>query len=122
MSSAAEGLFASIYTDEHVTPDLVRALRRRGYTAQSADEARMRNCSDKEQLAYATEHGMALLTFNVADFAVLAAEWYAEGREHAGIILSEQLGRRQFGELLRRTLRLLDTFTAEELRNCVVYI
>lgn len=122
MPSTTARLFASIYTDEHVTPDLARALRQRGYIAQSANMAGMRGRSDWEQLVYAAEHGMALLTFDVADFAALAAVWYAESQEHAGIILSEQLGRRQFGELLRRMLRLLDSLTAEELRNSVVYL
>lgn len=65
-------------------------------------------------------HDMALLTFNVADFVALAAKWYAEGREHAGIILSEQLSRRRFGTLLRLALRLLDDLTSEELRNSVI--
>jgi hypothetical protein len=42
-------------------------------------------------------------------------------RSHAGIIVSQQLSR-QYGVLLNRTLRLLDTMTAEELRNNLVHL
>jgi hypothetical protein len=63
---------------------------------------------------------MALLTYNIEHFVSLSQSWYLVGREHAGIILSEQFSQRQFGELLRRVLRILNHWTADELRNQVV--
>ena len=115
-------LFVSLYTDEDVTSDLALALRRRGYTAQSTVEADNGEFSDEAQLAYATEHGMAILTYNIQDFVSLAQTWFLAGRQHCGIILSEQFRQDQFGELLRRILRLLNHWTADELNNQIVFL
>jgi hypothetical protein len=115
-------LFIALYTDEDVTPDLAPALRRRGYVAQSAAEAGNTEILDEAQLTYAAEKRMALLTYNLQHFIPLAQAWYLAGREHAGIILSEQFSQRQFGELLRRVLRLLNCWTADEMRNQLVFL
>ena len=71
--------------------------------------------SDEQQLARASERGYALLTFNRDDFVALARRWAEEGRERAGIVISEPLGRRQLGELLTRVLRLIDSVPASEM-------
>lgn len=115
-------LFASIYTDEDVGPHLAPALRRRGHEARSTEEVANLENADEAQLTYATTHGMGILTYNAQDFIPLAHRWYLAGRAHAGIILSEQFSRRQFGELLRRVLRLLDRLTADELYNQIVFL
>jgi hypothetical protein len=122
MSQPAESLFVALYTDEDVTDDLASALRRRGYDAQSTAEAGNLSLSDEDQLRYATERGKALFTYNIKDFISLAHQWNDQGIEHAGIILSEQFSQRQFGELLRRLLRLLDTLTADEMRQQIIYL
>jgi hypothetical protein len=44
----------------------------------------------------------------------LFKERYQEGREHSGVIVTNQI---PLGEMLRRTLRLLNTLTADEIRN-----
>ncbi len=94
-------------------------LRAHGFEAASAAEWGTLGVTDEEQLARASESGYALLTFNRDDFVALGRRWYDEGREHAGIVISEQLGRRHLGELLRRALRLIDAVTADEMRNTV---
>jgi predicted nuclease of predicted toxin-antitoxin system len=122
MAHDPQRVFAAIYTDEDVGPHLAPALQRRRYTAQSTVEAGNFENSDEAQLIYATAQGMAFLTYNIQDFIPLARSWYLAGREHAGIILSEQFSQRQFGELLRRVLRLLDRLTADELYNQVIFL
>jgi predicted nuclease of predicted toxin-antitoxin system len=122
MPPHAPRLFVALYTDEDVTADLAPALRWRGYTAQSTAEAGQDEMSDEAQLAYATEQGMAIFTYNAQDFIPLARLWSTIGREHAGIILSEQFSQRQFGELLRRILRLLDRLSADEMHNRIVFL
>jgi predicted nuclease of predicted toxin-antitoxin system len=122
MVAEAPRLFVAIYTDEDVTTDLAPALRRRGYTAQSTAEVGNFRTPDEAQLTFATERGMALLTSNAQDFIPLARSWYRDGREHAGIVISEQMSQRRFGELLRRVLRLLDALTAEEMHNRIVFL
>lgn len=67
-------------------------------------------------------HGLVLLTFNQCDYALIARRWAAEGRRHAGILLSDQFPRRQLGELLRRVLKFLDTVPAGEMINVVRYL
>jgi hypothetical protein len=44
------------------------------------------------------------------------------GRPHAGIIVSRQLGGRDYGLLLQRMLRLLNHFTAEEMVGNFVHL
>lgn len=122
MAQSLPRLFVGLYTDEDVTSDLAPALRRRGYAAQSAVEAGMRENTDEAQLTYAAEREMALLTYNVQHFLPLAQTWYLTGRDHAGIVLSEQFSQRQFGELLRRVLRLLNSWTADEMKSKIVFL
>jgi hypothetical protein len=114
--------FVALSTDEDVTADLAPALRLRGYTAQSTAEAGNTEISDKAQLIYAAEHGMAILTYNTRHFISLARMWYVSRREHAGIIVSEQFSQRQFGELLQRVLRLLNQLIADEIHNRVIFL
>ncbi len=121
-SSEARQPFIALYTDEDVTSDLAPAQRRRGYTAESTAEAGNLEVLDEFQLSHATERGMAIFTCNAQDFIPLARAWYFAGREHAGIIISEQFSRRQFGELLRRVLRLLNGVTADEMHNQILFL
>jgi hypothetical protein len=65
-------------------------------------------------LAYALSQGRAVLTCNISHFASLFDEYWQGGREHYGIVVSEQL---PIGEMLRRALNLLNSVTADEMRN-----
>lgn len=82
----------------------------------------MDTAADEEQLGFAAKENRAILTFNIRDFAPLHEHWSAAGRPHAGIIVSQQLGSRQYGLLLARMLRLLDQFSADQMRNNVVHL
>ena len=54
---------------------------------------------------------------------MLARQYAVAGRSHPGVIISaEQFSRRRFSELLRLTLRVMNTLTADEVRNAVVYL
>jgi hypothetical protein len=59
---------------------------------------------------------------NIRDFAPLHEHWQRTGRAHAGIIVSQQLGSRQYGILLKRILRLLDHFTSAEMVGNFVHL
>lgn len=115
-------LFIQLYTDEHISPLIAQTLRRRGFVAQSAIEIGMIGRSDEEHLTYAADHSMAILTFDHVDFVRLAQQWAAVQRQHAGIIISPQFGSRQMSQLLQALSQLLDTFTANELCNQVVFL
>ena len=107
-------LFIALYVDEDVHKAFAKEIRRHGFDAISTDEENRREVSDEKQLEYATSLGRALLTHNRQDFAPMHERWLSEGREHAGIILSTRI---EIGELLRRTLRLLNQVTADDMRN-----
>ncbi len=115
-------LFASLYTDEDVTSRLAILVRQRGFDARSAQEADMIEQPDEAHLAYATTHRMVLLSFNQRDYVQIAQQWTAKGRNHAGILLSDQFTRQQLGELLRRVLRFMNTVPADEMINTVRYL
>lgn len=101
--------------DEHVWKGLTRLLAEHGYDAVSIVDVN-RSINDEPLLALATSEGRAVLTYNIKDFVPLAELWYEAGRDHAGIILSRQLPQ---GELVNRTLRLLEILGADEIHNNV---
>lgn len=117
-------LYISLYTDEDITTKLAILLRGQGYEAESWREARMGERRDEEQLAYAVSKEYALMTANTGDFVRLNQRYLTTGKHHYGIIIvPRQLKRRnRFGELLRRTLILMNTLTADEARDRVLYL
>ena len=111
-----------IYFDEDaMDSDLVAALRSRGVTVITALDAGLTEKSDDEQLAFATERGFVLYTFNIFDFYRLHTPWAGAGRDHAGMILAPQQ-RFSVGEQLRRILRLRATTTTVGMRNQVEFL
>jgi predicted nuclease of predicted toxin-antitoxin system len=106
-SPPPEALFPRPYFDRHIMARLAVNLRGHGYDVLTTEEAGKDTATDEEQLAFATAEGRAILTYNIRDFAPLHAQWQAAGRPHAGIVVSQQMGRRQYALLLQRMLRLL---------------
>jgi predicted nuclease of predicted toxin-antitoxin system len=75
--------------DEHHSPRVASQLGKDGYDVVAASERdETRNIEDSDLLAYATTDGRAVVTENASDFVPLAVRWAAEGRTHAGIILT----------------------------------
>src|ERR1022692_1801650 len=100
---------------------LVMALRSRGVPVITVLDTGLIEKADEDQLAFATERGCVLYTFNVSDFYRLHTQWLSAGREHAGMILAAQQ-RFSIGEQLRRILRLRATTTAVNMRNHVEFL
>jgi predicted nuclease of predicted toxin-antitoxin system len=119
MPNEHEGLFVSLYTDADVHGRLAGLIRKQGYSARSTVEEGNDDLSDEDQLEFASARNRAILSHNYKDFAPLHRKWQREGKHHSGIILSPQLA---LGELLRRTLRLLNYFTADEMRDSLVHL
>jgi predicted nuclease of predicted toxin-antitoxin system len=114
-SPNGDALFVRLYFDRHIMKRLAVDLRGRGYDILTTEEVGKDRASDAEQLAFATAEGRSLLTYNIRDFAPLHEQWQATGQRHAGILVSQQLGSREYGVLLQRLLRFLNHFTAEEM-------
>ncbi len=121
-SAGLEELFVRLYLDRHIMTRLAVDLRGRGYDVLTTAEAGKDTASDAEQLAFATAEHRAILTFNIRDFARLHQAWMATGQVHAGIIVSRQLGSRQYGTLLKRVLRLLNDLSGEQMRGNFVHL
>ena len=75
--------------------------------------------ADDQQLALAVSQQRALVTFNVSDFARLHEKYLADGKEHWGIILSTE---ESISVLLHRLLRLLNSVSADELKNQIRWL
>ena len=111
-----------IYIDEDaIHGALVAALRSRNVTVITASDAGLMKKPDHEHLAYATERGAVLYTFNVSDFYRLHTEWTNSGREHAGMILAPQQ-RFSAGEQLRRILQIRAVATVRSMLNRLEFL
>jgi predicted nuclease of predicted toxin-antitoxin system len=74
--------------DEQLSPQIAMLLRQAGCDVQAvADRPDLVGSSDRTLFEIAGREGRAVITNNVKDFRPLAAEWLAQGRVHAGLIL-----------------------------------
>lgn len=97
----------------------MKALRARNLDILTALEAERIAASDEQQLVFANSVGRTLFSRNTRDFVQLHGEHLNSGREHSGIVVSDQL---QVGVLIRRLLKLADTLTAEDMRNRLEFL
>lgn len=113
---------ARLYLDEDALDDDVLAgLKARGIDAITAAEAGMISRDDEDHLALAVSQGRVLYSFNGHDFYRIHSQWIAAGRDHAGIILAKQQ-RYSVGEQIRRLSLLIETLSAEDMRNRVEFL
>lgn len=103
-----------LYLDEDVDISLSIALKQKGIDVLTTQESGHARLSDIEQLEFAVSKKRAILTHNKRDFILLHKKYLIEGKEHYGIILSDQ---RPIGELLRGLSRLIFSLTAEQMKN-----
>lgn len=112
-------LFVKIYLDEDVHKRLAQALRLRSFDVVSAYEVGYQQVDDEDHLAYAATQSRAIVTFNIPDFVRLHRDYVLSGKEHWGIILSEQL---PISEMVHRLLYFLNHVTADEMKNQLRYL
>jgi hypothetical protein len=112
----------TIYFDEDAQDnDLIQALGLRGIDVIGAWAVGMRERKDEEHLRFATAQKRVLYSFNVQDYCRLHAEFLAQNRTHAGIVLAKQQ-HYSVGEQMRRFLKLVATKPAEEITNQIVFL
>lgn len=117
--STSSSLFIRLYLDEDVHKRVAIALRLRQFDVVSVHEVGRWGLTDEAQLAYAATEERTLFTYNTPDYIHLYQSWLQEGRDHAGIIVSDQLS---IGETVRRLLVLLNRVTAGEMRNRIYWL
>jgi hypothetical protein len=111
-----------LYVDEDAMDgDVIRGLRSRGIDVITAADAGMIRRSDEDHLSLAALQGRALYSFNVRDFHQIHTEWITSGRNHCGIVLTQQQ-RYSTGVQIRQLLRLIGITTAETMRNREVFL
>jgi predicted nuclease of predicted toxin-antitoxin system len=112
-------LFASLYLDENVDVLVAKLLRARGFDAVTAHERSTLGITDPEQLALAIAEGRALVTHNREHFVALHTEYLLSNQPHMGILITAM---RRPGEVANRLAHVLDTFTADEIANQLLYV
>ncbi|MEO1094447.1 MAG: DUF5615 family PIN-like protein [Cyanobacteria bacterium J06638_28] len=112
-------IFIHVYLDEDVDILIANLLRSRSFDATTARPAKQLGKTDAEQLAYATSQRAAILTHNRTDFEELAQQYFDTARSHSGIIVAV---RRPYTEIVKRLLTILDSTTADEMGNQILYI
>jgi len=105
--------------DEHIWSYLAKILREQGFDVIHVNEVNLDATPDEEILQFAAGEQRAVVTFNVRDFVPLSIQYYEDGKEHYGVVISKEMGH---GELRRRVTKLLQGVTAEELMNAVRYL
>ena len=105
--------------DEHIWAYLAKILREQGFDVIHVTEAGLVATPDQEIMEFAVSQHRAVVTFNIKDFIPITIQYYADGKEHYGVVVSNQLSR---GELQKRVIKLLKSITAEELMNCVRFL
>ncbi len=109
----------TVYLDEDVPSSFAQALINRGVDVITTQQAKNLRQSDANQLVYATAEKRAILTHNKRDFILLHNEYIQSGKEHTGIIVSDQL---PTGVLLKRFMRLWFSIKDTDMKNRIEFL
>ncbi len=112
-------IFIHVYLDEDVDVLVATLLRFRGFEATTAHQAGQLGKTDAEQLEYAVSQKVTILTHNRTDFEDLAREYFEQEKLHYGIIVAD---RNPYQEIVQRLLTILNSTTADEMENQILYI
>ncbi len=112
-------IFASLYTDEDIANLVATLLRARGLDILTTIDAEMTGYSDEQQLAYAASHERCILTHNRVYFERLHLSYIQTGQQHSGIIVTPQ---NNGYEIAQRVGIILNTLTADEVFNQILYV
>ena len=105
--------------DEQIWVYLATLLREQGFDVYHVNEVGLDHTPDPEIFRVAVENHQAIVTFNIKDFIPLASQYFKDGKEHYGVVVSYQIPQ---GELQRRVTKLLQSVSAEELKNSVRFL
>ncbi len=77
----------ALLLDEMLSGAIAEQLRAQDVdTVAVVEHLQLVGTPDEELLVHAAGQGRVLVTANVADFAAIATDWRAAGREHAGLV------------------------------------
>ncbi|TKB75932.1 MAG: hypothetical protein E8D46_00860 [Nitrospira sp.] len=94
-------------------------MRARGIDAHNVYDLRQQGWSDAALLQSSAANGRVFVTHNIRDFMALHHTYLAQGRFHAGIVVTPM---RPIGTLLTRLMTLHETTTVEEMSNTLRFL
>ena len=103
------------YLDEHVDPDIAKALRRRDVDVLTAQQARQHATQDVVLLRTAAAAGRVFVSQD-RDALRLAAQ----GEPHAGVVYAPQ--GTPIGNMIRGLMLIYDVLDAEEMAGHIEFI
>jgi predicted nuclease of predicted toxin-antitoxin system len=104
------------HLDEHVDPDIARALRRYGIDVTTTVDAGLRTDDDLAHLDFIRREGRVVVTHDV-DFLRYASQ----SSDHPGIAYCH-MGARLMGEIIRSLILIYEVLTPEEMAGHVEYL
>lgn len=111
-----------LYLDEDmIKKALIKALRNAEINLITTSEVNNLRSPDPEQLIYATQQERVIYTYNMGDFCRLHGIYMEQGLNHSGIIVAQRQTY-SIGEQLRGLLRVTEEYTAETIKNQLVFI
>lgn len=113
------GIFAALYIDEDISALVAVLLRARGLDVLTTQESGFMGRSDSEQLAHPVSVERCLLTHNRVDFEWLHLQFIENNQQHFGIVVVPQ---KNAYEIAQRVGILLDSLTADEIANQLLYV
>ena len=103
--------------DYHYSPLIAVGLRDQGHDVRAVSELGWRSEEDEPLLARCSGEGLALVTNNIVDFAVIAQRWADEGRIHAGLIFTSDARWPRRRDMIGRFVDALDTLLTGNTRT-----
>ena len=104
------------HLDEHVDPDIARALRRYGIDVTTTVDAGLRTGNDPAHLDFICREGRVVVTHD-ADFLRYASQ----SNDHPGIAYCH-MGARSVGEIIRSLILIYEALTSREMAGHVEYL
>jgi hypothetical protein len=100
---------------------LAPALRARGIDVTTVGDLALLGADDELILTRAAAESRAIYTLNAGDFCRLHRQWLQRGRDHAGIIIVPRQ-RYSVGEQLRRLFAVINSRSAENMKNQIAFL
>ena len=106
--------------DEHVWQGLVKIGQEVGVDVLPVQTVLAEGTADADVLAFAAQEKRLVITGNTHDFARLAAQWFAEGRDHWGILIVP--GQTNKSLLSQSVRHIAANYTADYFRNTFRFV
>lgn len=114
-----------LFLNEQISPVVSERLREQGYDVVSPHDLATWGQSDLDQITWSVVNGQAVVTYNIADFRLIADQYLARGQDHFGLILVSErtISQGDPAALLGALEAALRTYPeADALRNQVVFL